>query len=149
MYKYITKAQANAITDNSYKHASRGDFYKCANEIYAQEYQILKGGRVAQPMKHISNMLVAITLGILVNYIIVVIQRRKITESASKVFSATTASSLVATVNYTDKIKEKRTRVYESSGGSGGGGGFSGGGGGGFSGGGGGGFSGGGGGHSF
>ena len=149
MYKYITKAQANAITDNSYKHASRGDFYKCANEIYAQEYQILKGGRVAQPMKHISNMLVAITLGILVNYIIVVIQRRKITESASKVFSATTASSLVATVNYTDKIKDKRTRVYESSGGSGGGGGFSGGGGGGFSGGGGGGFSGGGGGHSF
>ena len=153
MYRYITKAQANAITDNSYKYASRGDFYGCAKDVFAQELQIMKGGRVAQPMKHISNLLVAITFGILINYLIVIAQRSGSHENKSTVFTATTASTLAADILSTHKIKERRYRVSESSGSgggfSGGGGGFSGGGGGGFSGGGGGGFSGGGGGHSF
>ena len=148
MYKYITKSQANAITDNSYRYASRGDYFGCAKDIFTQERQLLSGGRVPQPMKHISNLLVAVTLGILINYLIVVIQRQGMHESKEKVFKATTHSTLATNVLYTRKTREVRHRISEGGSGGSGGGGFSGGGGG-FSGGGGGGFSGGGGGHSF
>lgn len=149
VYKIITKAQANAITDNSYKYASNGDYYGCAADIFKQEERLLRGGQVPQPMKHISNILVAITLSILINYMLVLFQRKnsdKVDEH--KIFNATTVSSLIPSVVYTEKVSERRYKASSDSGGGsfGGGGGFSGGGG---SSGGGGGFSGGGGGHSF
>lgn len=144
MYRVITKSYANAITDNSYKYASRGQYYECASDIFGQELRLLEGGKISQPMKHISNFLVAITLGVLINYMIVLMQRAGKAVNKSKIFTATTVSTLAMGISSKNVISEKRYRA--SSGGSGGGGGFSGGGGGGFSGGGGGGFSGGGGG---
>ena len=154
VYRVVNKSYANTITDNVYRYASRGEYYECAKNIYSQELTLLKGGRVAQPMKHITNLLVAITLAILINYVIVAIQRRHINSVAPR-YNMGTAATMAANISSIEKVGERRYREVEvvvSSGGGGGsgGGGFSGGGGG-FSGGGGG-FSGGsvgGGGHSF
>ena len=149
VYRVITKAYANTITDNAYRYASRGEYYQCAKSVFDQSHTLLRGGRVAQPMKHITNALMAVTLAILINYLIVMLQRRKIDVEAQR---NTPVINPTITTNITSSILLSERRIRQYSSGSGGGGGFSGGGGG-FSGGGGG-FSGGGGsvgggGHSF
>lgn len=71
VYKVITKAYANTITDNVYRYASDGNYYKCATETFGQIFTLLEGDRIAQPMKYISNALLAMILALLVNFGIV------------------------------------------------------------------------------
>ena len=144
IYKVINKPYANTITDNVYRYASKEEYYNCAYNVYDQAQTLLEGGRISQPMKHISNVLIALVLALLVNFIVLIVQR-----SQNKVEPTTALAAMTSAVGVKiiSKVltKSKRTQHVESSGSSGGGG-YSGGGGGG---GGGGGSSGGGGGHSF
>ena len=150
VYNVITKGYANTITDNVYTYATRGDYYGCAVNAFRQAYTLLEGGRIARPMKHITNALVALTLAIVVTYFLARRNRKPEAAPEQQIFAATTASTLAASVTATKVIETITYEEVSSSSGGGSGGGFSGGGfsGGGFSGGGGG-FSGGGGGHSF
>ncbi len=147
VYKVITKGYANTITDNIYTYATKGDYYECAANAFSQEFTLLEGGRVARPMKHITNFLVAITVALIANYILARYQRHYEESPEKHVFNTTTVSTLTSAVvskRVLDTITYEEVDI-DSGGGSyfgGGGGGFSGGGGGG-------GFSGGGGGHSF
>ncbi len=148
-YSVITKSYANTITDNVYSYASKGDYYGCAVNAFRQAYTLLEGGRIARPMKHITNAFVALTMAVVITYFMARRNRRQEPAPEQHIFAATTASTLAASVTATrviDSITYEEVSV-SSGGGSGGfsGGGFSGGGGG-FSGGG---FSGGGGGHKF
>lgn len=68
VYRTITAAYANTITDNVYRYASGGDYYGCASKAFAQVQSLLTGGRIAQPMKYISNALLALILASLINY---------------------------------------------------------------------------------
>ena len=67
----INKAYAETITDNVYTYASDADYYICAMKVYEQEYTLLQGRKIAQPMKYISNALLAIVIAVVINYIIV------------------------------------------------------------------------------
>ena len=145
MYSIINKGYANTITDNIYKYATEGEYYECASNAYSQELTLMEGGRVAMPMKHITNLLVALTIALLANYLLARYQRGQQESPEAHVFNTTTFSSLSSSIVSKKKV---RTVTYDDSddyisfGGGFSGGGFSGGGGGG-------GFSGGGGGHSF
>ena len=44
--KTVTPSYADSITDNIYTYASRGDYYTCAQKAFAQEYTLLRGGRI-------------------------------------------------------------------------------------------------------
>lgn len=68
VYRVITTAYANTITDNVYRFASRGDYAECAMEACGQILSLLKGYKIAQPMKYISNILLAVILALLTNY---------------------------------------------------------------------------------
>ena len=68
VYKIITKSYADTITDNVYRYASDGDYYECAAHTYEQILTLLKGDKIAQPMKYISNGLLAVILALLLNY---------------------------------------------------------------------------------
>ena len=68
VYTVITKSYANTITDNVYRYASNGDYYDCASQTYEQILTLLKGHKIAQPMKYISNGLLAVILALLLNY---------------------------------------------------------------------------------
>ena len=144
VYRIVTKAYANTITDNVYRLASQEKYYECAYDAFDQIETLLIGGRISQPMKYISNALIAIILALVINFFVLRIQRREPDnqydyDSVYKPMTSMLAVSVIAK----EVLSSKRSRHVESSGG----GGFSGGGGGG---GGGGGFSsGGGGGHSF
>ena len=149
IYDTITNEKATIITDNIYKHAKNGDYYKCAAVAFEQELTLLGGGRIARPMKYISNALIAIVAGLLINYFIVRAARKASVRANAAMTGAIKSKFEISDIN-PKLIKTTKTPIIVSGGGSSGGG-FSGGGGGGFSGGGGGGFSGGGGGggHSF
>ncbi len=150
VYKTVTRSYANSITDNIYEYASDGDYYSCASAAFAQINTLLEGGKIAQPMKHITNILIALISAVLINYILVMYSRRKdrVPErQIEKVIPATVTAAAVKTVM--TKRREYRRSESTGSGGYHGGssGGFSGGSsGGGFSSGG---SSGGGGGHKF
>ncbi|MBQ1900348.1 MAG: hypothetical protein II153_05520, partial [Erysipelotrichaceae bacterium] len=105
------------------------------------------GGKIAQPMKYISNALIASVSALLLNFVFLTVHRKKEDAEVSVTGPAMTSNAAVRVLSK-KMLKRKVSAHYESSS-SGGGGGYSGGGGGGYSGGGGGGSSGGGGGHSF
>lgn len=145
VYKVVTKAYANTITDNVYRYASRGDYYGCAKEAFLEINALLKEQKIAQPMKYISNALFAMILALLVNFGLVICFTRLRKPADKELLSGIDRRFQYAGLRSTH-IRQTRTYSPVSSS-SGGGGGHSGGGG--SSGGGGGGHSGGGGGHSF
>lgn len=144
-YNVITKGKAYIITDNIYKYATNKDYYSCATVAFDQINTLLDGGKILEPMRYISNVVIAIVVAFFINFFIVV--------GASKIKKAGT-NEVINTCDIEFQIsnvvgkrtgtRRKYSPVSESSGSS-----YHSGGGGGFSGGGGGGHSGGGGGHSF
>jgi uncharacterized protein len=152
VYNTITNSYADVITDNVYKYASKSDYFTCASTAFGQEYSLLAGRRISQPMKYISNALLALVIAILINYIIVRSVSRKHAATQNELVSGIFVNNALnnSHVALVRQTKTYAPRSSDSGGHGGGGGGHSGGGGGGFSGGGGGGHSsGGGGGHSF
>lgn len=71
VYKIITTAYANTVTDNVYQYASDKEYFICAKKAFEQILSLLRGQRIAQPMKYISNGLLAVILALLLNYGIV------------------------------------------------------------------------------
>lgn len=135
IYDTITKAYANTITDNIYSYASDAEYYECAYHAFDQINTLLEGRTIAQPMKYISNALLAVVLALLINYFLVMFTSR-----SKKVHDRQLLDGIYTKVdinNPTIQFLHQSRRYSPQS--SGGGGGHRGGGGGGHSGGGGGG----------
>lgn len=71
VYRVVTADYAYTITDNVYRYAGDGSYYQCASKAYGQIYALLQGQKIAQPMKYISNLFLALLLALLVNYFLV------------------------------------------------------------------------------
>lgn len=140
VYRVVTTSRAETITDNIYRMASRGEYFDCAKEAYSEIYAILNGNQIAQPMKYISNALLAVLLALLANFILINTVSRLKRASTDHLIHAAYASFQFTKPEVSHINTTKTYSPVEHS--SGGGGGSSGGGGGGGS-------SGGGGGHSF
>ena len=129
-YNYITDSKAYIITDNVYKLASYADYHGCASEAFSQIYTILAGGKISEPMRHISNGVLAIVCGFFVSFFIVLYNSR-----TKKVKTSAIIKNCDVNVVINNVVGEKTGtyRVYSpqssSSGGSSGGGGGGGGGG--------------------
>ncbi|MDO4734997.1 MAG: TPM domain-containing protein, partial [Lachnospiraceae bacterium] len=77
MYRTITRAKANEITDNIYTYATAGDYARAASKAFDQIKIILEGGRIVTPMKYATNAAFAVGLVLLINFIIITSQRKK------------------------------------------------------------------------
>lgn len=137
VYRTITKSYANTITDNVYTYASSKDYYTCAAKAYEQMYTLLEGGRIAQPMKYLSNAFLAIVISFVLLYFVVKVVSAAKKPSESELLKGLMVAQSLDNID-TEFVKETKTYSPQSSDGGGGSGG-----------GGGGGSSGGGGGHSF
>ena len=123
--KVLTNAEQDNITDNIYRTAKSGDYYLTAKSAFSQMLSLFKGQGIARPMKHINNALLAVGLGLLISYIIVLITSVNNKKAAKK------AAYFEGRINNLQITAGRLTRVYNpptSSGGSGGGGGGGGGG---------------------
>ena len=144
VYAVVTSSKAETVTDNVYRYASAADYFGCAAEAFRQIYALLEGERIAQPMKYISNALLAMMLALFANFGLLVCFTRLSGPGKAEILG-----NIHRKFTYTkpEATYTHQTKVYDPV--SRGSGGSSGGGGGGSSGSGGGGSSGGGGGHSF
>ena len=133
-YKVITPAKCRSITDNIYRYAVNGEFYSCASEAFAQSYLLLSGSRIAEPMKYISNLLIALCLAFLLTYLFVSTRSRAMKPTREELLRSIGASFRLqnprAQAGKTTRIHSPRVIVSGGSGSRGGGGGHSGGGGG-------------------
>ena len=137
----ISRADARAITDNIYREASRGNYFACAEGAFQQILSRCQGERLSRPVKHITNALIAMLAGVLINYLMLASSRRprKARRTKGTVSASARRTSSIPGIVLGAPLVLKSERHYKESSSSGGGGG----------GGGGGGHSGGGGGHSF
>lgn len=143
IYKTITTSYAETVTDNIYTYASREQYYICAEKAFEQITSLLRGQKIAQPMKYISNFLLAASLALFFNFGLMTCMTRVRRTSSDEMLKSAQKKFVCTKPVATFKSKVKTyDPVSSSSGGGGSSGGSSGGGGGGSS-------SGGGGGHSF
>ena len=126
----VTAGKADSITDNVYRYAKKGYYYKCADKSFEQIYTVLSGRKIPEPMKNISNVLISLSLSFLVMFGIVISSSRIKKASNKEVLKGVKSDFAVNNVR---AVKTGERRVYNppsSSGGSSGGGGGGGGGGG-------------------
>ena len=71
-YRVITKDKAYIITDNIYTYASNERYYQCAYNAFDQIETLLKGGKILEPMRYITNALVSITIGSFIAFYIAI-----------------------------------------------------------------------------
>lgn len=130
IYRTVTKSYANTITDNVYTYATNEDYYTCAAEVYRQMYTLLEGGRVAQPMKYMSNAFLAVILSFVLLYFFVKCVSAMKQPSESELLKGL---EMAQKVNDVDVQFVSESKIYspQSSGGGSHGGGSRGGGGGG------------------
>lgn len=134
VYKIIHENYAETITDNVYRHASKGQYYLCASQAYDEIYTLLRGGRISQPMKYISNLLLALILALFANFLLASHMSKLRAPSDNEILDNAT---LKFSHTPPEAFFKHQTRRHAPRGGSGsghgGGGGVSGGGGGGHS----------------
>lgn len=131
----ISSSRCDTITDNTYIYATSDrnyDYYTCAYKTFEQVLTLLEGGKIAQPMKYICNLLLALVLAMLFNYYLVRSYARakkpSNREILDNVFSKVTISHPSATFTHQTKKYDPPSDSGGSSSGGGGGGGCSGGG---------------------
>lgn len=83
LWDVITNRKAETITDNVYRMASKGDYYSCAKKVFEQENALLRGARIAEPMRYITDALLALYASCLITFLIVR-SRTKVRKSSRK-----------------------------------------------------------------
>lgn len=66
IYSLVNPSYARSITDNVSHYASSGDYYSCASEAFFQVNRVLRGNAIAEPMKYISYVLIALMISFVV-----------------------------------------------------------------------------------
>lgn len=136
IYRVVTNGEAETITDNVYRMAGREEYYECASTVFRQIYSLLRGERIARPMKLVSNILLALALSLLSVYLYLRARyenrpKTGMGKAALPVTAAAAAAFALSTRNASARMtKQKKTDISSSSGGGHGGGGHGGGGGG-------------------
>lgn len=110
VYGSLKTSYANTITDNVYTYATKGSYAVCAQKAYEQIYTVLEGGRIAQPMKYISNALFAFMLSFVLLYVIVKLVSKAKKPSKSQLFNSLDVSQSMDNVEI-HYLNEKRTYI--------------------------------------
>lgn len=131
VYEVVTTAYAETVTDNVYRLASDEAYYECAAKAFEQITALLKGQKIAQPMKYISNALLALSIGLLLNFGVAIYLTKAWRAENEELLSTVNRKFFYTrpTIEYLSQTKKFSPRSH-GGGGSGGGGGSSGGGGG-------------------
>lgn len=133
-YNTITNNKAEIITDNVYRFATNKDYYTCASKAFSQMNSLLSGGKIAEPMRIISNIIISVIIAFFINFFFIAINSRVKSAKAKEILKNCDISFQVSNII---GVMTGQHREYSpqgdgggSSSGGGGGGGSSGGGGG-------------------
>ena len=126
---YITRGKARVITDNVAEYATHFQYYTCAAKAFEQAEKVITGGYIPQPMVYASNAVLAVIVGLVLNFLLLRALNRK-----KEMTSVKELNKFVVGVTRIHSTKRNivRTKVVHfansSGGGFRGGGGFGGGG---------------------
>ncbi|MEE0028106.1 MAG: TPM domain-containing protein, partial [Atopobiaceae bacterium] len=109
--EYVTREDARAIADNVYGFAGEGDYYGCADAAFRQVLAKCQGGDIARPVKHITNFLIAVVFGVLINFFFVYHSRAKVMRQRASAKSMRGMASMPAIVR-TKPTLINRVRHY-------------------------------------
>ncbi len=132
VYRTITDAYADTITDNVYTYATNQQYYQCAVKTFEQIGTVLEGGKIAQPMKYASNAFLAVIISFIILYFWVkIVSVAKKPSKTELLLGMQTLQSMGAVhAQFTHETKTYSPQSSGGGGGSSGGGGGGGGGGG-------------------
>ena len=119
MLKMITQSRGYIITDNIYKYATGARYDECAYEAYRQENDILEGRGIAQPMKYISSILLALIFAGIIVYENVRIHSSASAVLTDKLLENTSYRMGVKNLNIVNKSKERVMHESDNGGSSG------------------------------
>lgn len=115
--KAVPSSYANTIMDNVYTYASNGEYCRCSIKTFEQVLALLNGEKIAQPMKYICNVILAIICAVLINYWIVRKYSKEFAPENKELFDG--AFSRIALTDYhVEKVNREEIRTYRNSGGS-------------------------------
>ena len=127
--RVLTNSRCRTITDNVYKDASRGEYFRCASRALSQIGSVMKGERIAQPMRLITSILLGLLVGIFINFILVRKSRVLVDEDSSvTVGDPSEFESSDAEITVYKRVSNESSGGGSGGGGGGGGGSFGGGG---------------------
>ena len=137
MYRTVKPSECDSIADNAVsRHKGDGipgKYYGYAQESLAQIRRLLNGQKIAQPMKVVTSALLALILGLLINFMVVSsFNRKKLPKQKDILAGLVTQFSISdpgMVLTHTDKRYSPRSSSSGGGGGGGGGGGSHGGGG--------------------
>lgn len=118
----INSSTSDVITDNVYEYASDEEYYICASRALEQMLQVVKGEKIARPMKYLSNICLSITIALIIAYLIA--KKSSQTAKASDIdiienlYSQFTVTD--PEVEFTGETKEYSPKSSSSGGGGGG-----------------------------
>ena len=125
IHKVITTGKANTITDNVYKKATNAQYGECAKEAFEQMEAVLEGRKIAEPMRYVSNAMVAVAGAILLAYLIINAKMKQEEEvglpDIIKVTAAGAGTAILANVLTRKVIHESSSGGHHSGGYHGGG----------------------------
>ncbi len=121
-YATITTKKAEVITDNIYRYLSSQKYYEGASKAFEQLDTLLEGGKIFEPMRYISNVLIALIVSAFLNFFFIMRKSafKKVTnkELVKDCVIAFSTANIIGNVIGTTKRYSPRS---SSSGGSGGG----------------------------
>jgi uncharacterized protein len=125
-YATITNKKAEVITDNIYRYLSSKNYYEGSSKAIEQLNTLLEGGKIFEPMRYISNILIALIISAFLNFFFIMRKSafKKVTNKElvkDCVIAFSTANIIGNVVGTTRKYSPRSSS-------SGSGGGFSGGG---------------------
>ena len=128
--RVLTNSKCRTITDNVYKLASRGEYYACASVAFRQVLSVMRGERIAQPLRMITSIFLGLLTGLLINFILIRKSREIVDEESSVVIGTPDVfESSDAEITVYKRVSNDSDSGGGGSGGGGGGGGSFGGGG--------------------
>ena len=65
LYDVITSSRANSITNNVRNDLTRGQYYAASSKAFSQMESLMRGNRIAQPMKLLSNICISLMIGLM------------------------------------------------------------------------------------
>lgn len=125
--------ERDSIVDNIYKLATNQDYYSCAAKCFDQITIVLNDGKIAHTMKYIDNGILALTLGLIINFIFVFWAGSRKTSNKKLVTSSIGPAVIVGAAIRKGRVVKEYSPQSSGGGshggfsGGGGGGGFSGG----------------------
>lgn len=115
-YKVIYDGKAEIIADNVYKYASSEKYYECASNAYKQMKTLLDGGKIMEPMRFLSNILIAVVSGFLICFIYIMFNSKLKGVRLNDIIENCNVSLKVSNV-FATKTGEHRVYSPRSSGG--------------------------------